>query len=252
MKTKLFLLPGWLMLATCHADSALTLSTGLDYSSGKYGESRRTETLVVPVGIKYEFGDWTLRATIPYVESNGPSAVSGSGPDRVTIENGSNVRRRASGLGDVIVSAAWNAFQDGPWLIELGAKVKLATADKTSGLGTGENDYSVQTEIYRTLGSHTLFGTLGYKKMGDPAGTNLRDPLFTSLGWSYRATQLTALGVSYDFRQKVQDSGAPLSDATAFITHKLDPHWKLQGYLVTGFSRASPDFGGGMFVFYSY
>jgi len=153
LKTKLFLLPGWLMLATCHADSALTLSTGFDYSSGKYGESRRTETLVVPVGIKYEFGDWTLRATIPYVESNGPSAVSGSGPDRVTIENGSTNRGRASGLGDIVVSAAWNAFQDGPWLIELAGKVKLATADEKSGLGTGENDYSVQTEIYRTLGA---------------------------------------------------------------------------------------------------
>lgn len=252
MKTIIFPLLAGLAIAPCHADSALTLSTGLDYSSGKYGESKRTETLVVPVGIKYEFGDWTLRTTIPYVESNGPSAVSGSGPDRVTIENGSNVRRRASGLGDIVVSAAWNAFKDGPWLIELAGKVKLATADEKSGLGTGENDYSVQTEIYRTLGSNTLFATLGYKKMGDPAGTNLRDPFFTSLGWSYKASQVTALGLSYDFREKVQDSGAPLSDATAFVTHKLDQHWKLQGYLVTGFSRASPDFGGGMFVFYGY
>ncbi len=252
MKTIIFPLLAGLAMAPCHADSALTLSTGLDYSSGKYGESKRTETLVVPVGIKYEFGDWSLRATIPYVESNGPSAVSGSGPDRVTIENGATVRRRASGLGDIVVSAAWNAFQDGPWLIELAGKVKLATADAKSGLGTGENDYSVQAEIYRTLGSNTLFATLGYKKMGDPAGTNLKDPFFTSLGWSYKASAVTALGLSYDFRQKVQDSGAPLSDATAFVTHKLDQHWKLQGYLVTGFSRASPDFGGGMFVFYGY
>ena len=241
-----------MVMAPCHADSALTLSTGLDYSNGKYGESKRTESLVVPLGIKYEFGDWTLRASIPYVESNGPSAVSGSGPDRVTINNGSNVRRRASGLGDVVVSAGWNAFQDGPWLIELAGKIKFATADKSSGLGTGENDYSVQTEIYRSLGSHTLFGTLGFKKMGDPAGTDLKDPWYASVGWSYKASELTVIGLSYDYRQKIQDSSAPLSDATAFMTYKLDPHWKLQTYLLTGFSRSSPDFGGGMFVFYSY
>ena len=100
MKTIIFPLLAGLAIAPCHADSALTLSTGLDYSSGKYGEATRTETMVVPLGIKYEVGDWTLRATIPYVESNGPSTVSGSGPDRVTIDNGSNVRRKASGLGE--------------------------------------------------------------------------------------------------------------------------------------------------------
>ena len=252
MKTIVVPLLATLAISPCHAESALTLSTGLDYSSGKYGETKSTETLVVPLGIKYEFGDWTLRATIPYVESNGPSAVSGSGPDRVTIDNGSNVRRKASGMGDIVLSAAKNVFQDGPWLIELAAKVKLATADKASGLGTGENDYAVQTEIYRMLGSSTLFGTLGYKKMGDPAGTDLKDPFFTSVGWSYKVSQVTTLGLSYDFRQKVQDSGAPLRDATAFATHKLDEHWKLQAYLVTGFSKASPDLGGGMFVFYAY
>jgi hypothetical protein len=252
LKARLLPFLGFLSIAPSHADSSLTLSTGIDYSSGKYGEAERTETLVIPIGIKYEFGDWTLRATIPYVESTGPSNVSGSGPDRVAINSGENTRRKAAGLGDIVLSASWNAFQDGPWLIELGAKAKLPTADKNEGLGTGKTDYSVQTEVYRTLGSSTLFGTLGYKRMGDPEGTDLKDPFFTSVGWSYKTSPVTALGLSYDYRQKIQDSGAPLRDATAFLTHKLDQHWKLQGYLVTGFSKASPDMGGGIFVFYSY
>jgi hypothetical protein len=236
----------------CHAESSVTVSTGIDYSTGKYGATESTDTLYMPFGVKYETGDWTLRATIPYVETNGPSNVSGAGADRVTLTNGTGARKKETGLGDIVLSGSWSALQQGPWLVELGAKVKLATADENKGLGTGENDYAVQTDVYRTLDKHTLFGTLGYKKMGDPNGIDLKDPFYASLGWSFRATQASALGLSYDFRQKILDGGAPLREVTGFVTHKLDPHWKLQGYLVSGYSNASPDLGGGVFVMYTY
>ncbi|MBS1143444.1 MAG: hypothetical protein H6R14_850 [Proteobacteria bacterium] len=243
----------WLAIALpSHADNSLSFSTGLDFSTGKYGATESTDTLYMPFGIKYETDDWTFRATIPYVESTGPSTVSGSGADRITLNNGQSTRRKEAGLGDIVLSGSWSALQQGPWLVELAAKVKLATADKNKGLSTGENDFSVQTEVYRTLASHTLFGTLGYKKMGDPDGTDLKDPFYASLGWSFRATPSSALGLSYDYRQKVQESGSPIRELTGFVTHKLDPHWKLQGYLVSGYSNASPDVGGGVFVFYTY
>jgi hypothetical protein len=236
----------------CHAESSLTFNSGIDYSTGKYGASERTDTLYVPFGMKYEISDWTLRATIPYVESSGPSSVTGAGADRVTLTTGQGTRRKEAGLGDIVLSAGWSALQQGPWLVELGTKVKLSTSDESKGLSTGKNDFSVQTEVYRTLDSHTLFGTVGYKKMGDPDGTDLKDPFYVSLGWSFRASQASALGLSYDFRQKVQDGGAPIREVTGFVTHKLDPNWKLQGYLVSGYSNASPDLGGGVFVMYSY
>jgi hypothetical protein len=252
LKARLFTLLGLLSISICHAENKLTFSTAVDYSTGKYGQATRTDTFYLPLGVKYEVSDWTFRATVPYVESTGPTNVSGVGADRVTIDNGSIGRRRVTGLGDVVLAASWTAFQQGPWLIDLGAKVKLATADKSKGLGTGKNDYSIQTELYRSLGNHTLFGTLGFKKMGDPDGVDLRDPFYTSLGWSFRTSPQTAFGVSYDYRQKLQDSSAPLSDATAFLTHKLDQNWKIQTYVSTGFTRASADLGGGAFVFYSY
>lgn len=252
MKSRTLAVLGLLSAFCCHAESNLTISTGIDYSSGKYGATERTETLYVPFGVKYESADWTLKATIPYVETYGPSTTSGAGADRVTLGTGQGTRQRESGLGDIVLASSWSALERGPWLVELGAKVKLATADDSKGLSTGKNDYSVQTEVYRTLGKHTLFGTLGYKMMGDPDGIDLKDPFYTSLGWSFRATPASALGLSYDFRQKILDGGAPIREITGFLTHKLDAHWKLQGYLVSGYSNASPDFGGGVFVMYAY
>lgn len=239
-------------LATCHADEQWTFSTGMDYSSGKYGGTRHTETLYVPLSIRYEVSDWTLRATIPYLESSGPSDVVGRGTDRITLNSGTDAHRKVAGLGDLVLSVSWTAVQSAQWLVELGTKVKLATADEKEGLGTGKNDYSVQTEIYRSIERHTLFGTLGFKKMGSPEGSALKDPVYSSMGWSLRAGQHTSLGLSYDFRQKIQEQGAPIREASAFITQRLDDHWKVQTYVVSGFSKASPDLGGGLFVFYAY
>lgn len=252
MKSKLIPVLSLVVPFVCHADDALTVSSGFDYSTGKYGAAQSTETLYIPLSAKYESGDWTWRATIPYIESTGPSAVSGSGADRVALDSGQTARRKAAGLGDIVLAANRTLWTQGPWLIDLGAKFKIATGDKNEGLGTGKNDYAIQAEVYRVLNSHTVFGTLGYKKMGDPDGLDLKDPLFTALGWSYRTSQQTAIGLSYDYRQKITEAGTPLREATGFMTHKLDRHWKIQTYLVTGFSKASPDLGAGVFVFYAY
>jgi len=242
-----------LSATTCQADGQFVFSTGIDYSSGTYGDTRHTETLYVPVTIKYERDDWTLKAIIPYVESSGPSDVVGRGTDRITLSSGqNNTHRKTAGLGDVVLIASWTAYQNSLWLIDIGTKIKLATADEKEGLGTGKNDYSLQTEVYRTIDSHTLFGTLGFKKMGEPDGVALLNPFYASLGWALRTSQRTSLGLAYDYRQKIQEGGAPISEASGFVTHKIDASWKLQAYVVSGFSKASPDLGGGIFAFYTY
>lgn len=235
-----------------YAESVTSISTGIDYSSGKYGESERTETLYIPVGIKYENAEWTLRAIVPYVQANGPSNALGQGPDRVTLNTGQNTRRNVAGLGDIVLTASWTALQQEHWLVDLGTKIKLATASEQDGLGTGKNDYALQTEVYRSIDKHTLFGTLGIKKMGDPDGVSLKDPIYASLGWSVRTSGQTSLGLSYDYRQKIQENGAPIRESSVFLNHKLDKNWKIQSYLVCGHSKASPDLGGGVFLHHAY
>src|SRR5438105_5131634 len=72
------LLAGALALFTCGAfaqDGAWTLGTGLHYSSGDYGTSATTTILSVPFTARYDTGPWSLRASVPYLEVSGPSAV---------------------------------------------------------------------------------------------------------------------------------------------------------------------------------
>lgn len=236
------------------AEPVLTVAVGGDYSSGKYGDVARTETWSVPVFVKYEIGSLVYRLSVPYVRTTGPSNVLGAGPNRVVLPSTAGPARTEEGLGDVVAGATYAAFES-PDLktgVDLTGKVKFGTGDKDKGLGTGENDYAMQVDIFHSYGVLTGLAALGRKKMGDPAGVNFRDPWYSYVGAAYRFSARTSMGVMYDWRQKLTAASSPVREVTAFITHKLDGGMKVQGYVVAGFSNASPDFGLGATLGYGF
>jgi long-subunit fatty acid transport protein len=97
-----------------------------------------------------------------------------------------------------------------------------------------------------------LFASLGWTLKGDPDGLDFRNPWFGSLGFSHQLSDANTWGAVYDYRQKLTPHGAPISEATLFLTRKYSKQWKVQGYLVGGFSDASPDRGLGSVVSYTY
>lgn len=227
--------------------SVTTASLGLDYSEGKYGDTRKSTTSTVSLILKHETGPFTFRANIPWVRATGTRAAGG---DRGTL-----TKQTESGLGDMTLGAFYNAYNNsaGKFGVDIGAKVKLPTADDSKSLlTTGETDYSVQTDIYKSYGATTVFSTLGWTKKGDPDFVNFRNPWYGSVGVSHKLSASTAIGAAYDYRQKVTRTGDPVSEASLFMTHKLNNQLKLQAYLVGGFSDASPDVGGGAVVSLSF
>jgi hypothetical protein len=227
------------------ADAVTTLGAGAEYSSGKYGGTDKTEIFYLPLTAKYETGPWILRATVPYVRITGPGNVVGAGADRVTLPGAPGPRRTDSGLGDIVASAFYNVMSErtGPFGVDLGAKVKLGTADEKKGLGTGKNDYSLQADLFKLFGSVTAFGSLGYRWYGDPAGVDLRNVPYGSVGASYRQSADTSFGLAYDYRPRITTGGSHVSEATAFVSQRVSRDVKLQLYAVKGFSKGSPDFG---------
>lgn len=222
-----------------------SLTSGLDYSSGKYGGTQSTEILYIPLTGKYEVDRWTFKLTVPYVRITGPGGVT---RDTGVYKASGTTRTTASGLGDIVAGASYNLYASGvanALLVDLTGKVKFGTADETKGLGTGKTDYSTQVDIYKTVNQFTAFGTLGYKVLGSPAGTQLHNVAYVSLGSSYKFTPQTSGGLILDLREKASATGAPQRELTAFVSHKLDANWKTQAYLVKGFADGSPDWGGG-------
>ncbi|MHB1331628.1 MAG: transporter family protein [Sulfuriferula sp.] len=226
-------------------DSGLSFTTGLDYSSGKYGGTQSTDITYIPLTGKYETGRWVFQLTVPYVRITGPGNVTQGG---IVLRSGQTTRTTQSGLGDIVAGATYNAYAGNgpdPLLIDLTGKVKFGTADEKKGLGTGSNDYAAQVDMYKGMGQFTALGTVGYKVFGNAPGLKLDNVFYGSVGGVYKISQQTSGGLILDLRQKVVSTGASQRDVTAFISHKINQDWKAQVYAVNGFSNASPDWGAG-------
>ncbi len=239
--------------AAMAADGALTLNAGLDHSSGEYGKTETTDVSSVYLGAKYDLGRWTFRTMLPYLRISGPASVVGIGPDVIVLPGEAEGRRDVSGLGDVSASAAYKLIEEptAPLLLDVVARVKLATADEAKGLGTGKNDYSLQLDMLKPA-LVSPFATLGYRWYGDPSGIELRNAWFGSVGFAWRDAWDTTLGAAYDFREPTVEGGARTSELMVFIARPLAPEWKLQMYFIRGFSDASPDAGVGAILGYTY
>ena len=242
----IMLLAAAIVSSPCIAADRTTLSMGADYSTGDYGSETDTRIWYLPVSIKLEQTAFIYKLTIPYLQITGPGNIvgadanpgGGSGQE-VTTE---------SGPGDIIAAISYSLFpyQPGELFVELTGKVKFPTADETKLLGTGEYDYSLQTDLFYTSGMVGIFGTLGYKIYGDPPGINYQNIYYYSLGVNYRHKRQFSSGLIYDVKEAATTSGTDQQELTPFISIKLDSKKKMLFYLVKGLSDGSPDWGIGL------
>ena len=230
----------------------ISLETGMEYFTGNYGSSQPTDISYFPVTCKIQGHDWAMKVTVPYLEITGAvHVVNGVGQ---TLPASTSARQVRSGLGDVSLSASETILDGGtrgPSAIVTG-KMKLATASNTKGLGTGRNDYALETTLLNPMDRLTPFGTVGYKKYGSPADYKLNNVFYGSLGGNYRIGQSTNGGMMYIASQKVMDNRAPRSELLFFASHTLEKKWKVQGYLLRGLTSSVPKWGGGIHVSYNF
>jgi len=227
----------------------VTLGTGFDYSTGTYGGSQSTDIFYIPFIGKYELDErWTFKLTVPYIRVTGPETVI-PGVGTVAGRPAAPVTTR-SGLGDIVAAATYSFEQHSASdvAIDLTGKIKLGTADENEGLGTGENDYSVEADFYKNFDRITGFVTVGYSILGSSASIPLNNVFYGAVGASYKFNDETSAGASLYLRQPASSTSGDQADVTAFVAYKFAPLWKLQAYVLTGFAPGSPDWAIGALV----
>lgn len=227
------------------------LGSGFGYSRGDYGFTQETELWSVPLNLSYDINRWSFKTSFSYLRITGPANVAtgttpGAGPARPTSAT-------ESGLGDTSVSATYHANPvPGELNVDFTARVKLPTADDDKGLGTGETDYYVQTDLSQTFGKITAFLTAGYRFMGSNPTSPLKDGPFATAGAAYALPDGTVFGAAYDWQSKIVSGSEPGSNAIAFIATNPTDRWNLLAYGLVGFNDASPDFGIGGLATYKF
>lgn len=231
-----------------------TFATGFEYSSGYYGNALPTQLLLMPFSLRYEKQAWNLRVSVPYLEISGPANTLGNISNTWTLAGRNAERTHVAGWGDILVGASYNLWQDAEsgWLLDLGSKVKFATANSDQGLGSGKSDQSLQADAYKILGQTTLMATLGYKWLGKPEGSTYQNIAYISTGITWRYSPTLTLGFLLDYRQAIlADRSAPL-ELTLYVQHPLSLNTRLQTYLYLGSNDASPDAGLGTSILYDF
>ena len=247
MKRSAVLLAALLFAGAVQADDGLSLGVGVDYSSGDYGSDTDTKILSVPFGAKYVTGDWTFKASLPWMRVDGDANVipglgevanenpkgrgkgRGGGTDPTAPTTGTT-----SGIGDLRLTAIYAIPLEGSWGVDLTGNVKIATADEDKGLGTGANDYGVAVDVYRGFGDTTAFGGLGYTWLGDSDFIDVDSVISGNLG------------VMYDYRQPASADSDDRSEFTGFYSVPTSEQSKVQLYATKGLADGSPDWGAGV------
>lgn len=239
-----------------------TLGVGGEYSRGDYGGSTTTEIWYLPFSMTYETERWYFGVKIPYlyVEGAGNVVIMGGHPmGSHTTSTASGMGGMASatgtstasesGLGDVVGTVSYRLLtptRDRPYL-DLTGKIYLGTADPDSGLGTGENNYSLQADLGRDIGEVGIYGSVGYALIGDPPGVSYRNVLFGNVGAEWDFDARTA-GVVLDLAQSIVSGNDPLMSVRGYLAKWLDAkkEHRISTYLELGLTDSTPDFGIGV------
>jgi hypothetical protein len=245
-------------IAQADDGSYLTLSSGFDYSTGKYGTASTTNTTSIPVTANYAAGDWSLRLTVPYliVTGEGDVTVSGRGGGRrattTTTTTTTKTRTTQSGLGDIVTMASYDLYMNDDEDTGLGVtgRIKFGTANKS--FGSGLNDYSLQIYSYTRIGDLSPSLSIGYEVVGSSSTTPMNNVFFGAIGTSYSLNDATSVGVDYRYAQQASVAGSEQKDASIYANHRLSDDLYLRGYVMQGFTDSSADNGVGLSVTLTY
>lgn len=228
------------------------VSIGYHFSTGDYGESESTDIHYVPLTLTGEISRWSAQLTIPYINISGPAGFIEGGPVGPIETDGDG-----SGLGDIITRVSYLLPWRDTWpewvpYIALAGLVKFPTASRGDGLGTGEFDFGIESELTWAMQPLTPFATLGGRFLGDLPDTELHNVFLLSVGAAYQFLDPLSAGLMLDFRQASSDDSGEQLELVPFSTWRFIHPWSLQGYVSAGLASGSPDVGVGLQLGYSW
>lgn len=236
-------------LQSVSADSGYSL--GAEYSEGDYGTGETTSAWYIPFGWRYGSGDFSASVTIPYLVVEGsslvtfdgrPVAPSGMGTGGTGGGGGTTTTattRTDSGLGDIVLSGSYQLLSESelrPWVAAT-LKAKLGTADEVKGLGTGENDYTLQLEVAKGM----LYGYAGYRLLGDTATLDYNDVAFVGAALNFPLAQSHDLSVEYYTEEAALSGMDDIQEATLSVGGELSRKMNYSLYFTAGLSDSSAD-----------
>ncbi len=218
----------------------------MDYQQGDYGTGAKVETVSTSVGVALRKGRVRLAAAVPYLRTTAPVDVVVSqgglfGTPLLAIGSNQTARTSREGLGDASLQASYDLPVAG-FVATLGGGVKLPTASRAKGLGTGKVDYGVNAQVVRTLrGGITPFASVGYTILGKPDGFAVRNTFSGTAGTRVALSSRAFAALSYSYEQSASQALADRQSIGVGLGVALGRKLQLGLQGEAGLSRGAPD-----------
>jgi hypothetical protein len=262
--------------------AAFQFSTGVEYSSGDYGEVAITRALSVPFAARMSFGNFSIRASIPYVTVRGPADItvvveddggsnsgsgssgSGSGSGSGSSGGGSGsgssgsgssgsgsdgaqvfaTDRDVRGFGDTSFALAYS-FVDiaaSRLYVDVTGRVRLPTGKESVGLGNGTTDYAALTEVGWDGRKGGVYVGGGRRFLGDRATVARVDGWQGNAGFWRRLGPLSSVGMQGNWRDASVVGSPDPKSVDFYLNRKLSNSWRMEVSGGAGLSDANADY----------
>ena len=221
-----------------------SISVEPSYFGGTFATAHTIRVYELPLSLEYHGARLRTRLEIPYIALQGAGLLNGGS---VIQTSGHPVWR--TGLGDIWAAASYRVLDTSGLRpsIRPYVKIKIPTASRASGLGTGQPDVEFGSHFEWNISGRLLpYARAGYRIAGRARGLKLRNTLTFEAGASLVVPYhgyVTALFLDNGTPQR---GVGPFEQLIAAYTVRISPTLDFQTYLTRGLTPNSPKFGAGM------
>lgn len=232
------------------------LSATVDYSSGYYGASERTDAVIEPILFKLISGPWQFRLLVPFASIRGPAditvvadegageTVDGVAEEQTEPGGTSTPHPWRSGLSDIslAVTRSFDRIGHSPAYVDTTLRIRLPTGDRHAGLGSGAVDEFLDGEVGGDWKQGGAYLNLGYRFLGDLNDHVRTDGWQGSVGGWWNPGRRIQIGASFDWRASSVPAAPAYQLAGGYVSFQPSTAAKILISAGAGLSSSSPSF----------
>lgn len=227
------------------------VGTSLNYDTGKYGTTTRTDSIYIPLTLTRYYTGGQVSLTVPWLRQSSSGAVTrvGGSPVRASrnVEGASGaVSGAESGLGDVLLRGTYAIKEESLHRFDLAfaGSLKFPTANEKKGLGTGEIDQGAGLEFAKKMSSNwTLLIDGYYTIIGDPEGVDYDNQVSLDIGFYRLLREDLSVTAYYQTRSALVSDNPDQREVNATLVRTLANDDQVSAGLLLGLSEGSPQVG---------
>jgi len=223
------ILIGMMPMTAWAADGRAYLDMTAGYKTGSFGTPTTSDLFSLTPTLGYVAPRYDVSIAIPYL------FLSNSTAGQSTTENG---------IGDIYLHGGYVFIPeiDDGFSLYGSLSLKLPTADKDKGLGTGETDFGGYLSAGKRFGQNRVTLSAGYIFVGSPSGINYNNVYVYDIGYA-RIFSLTEILIWYEGRGAVVSGAKNPQEINVGFFHILSKDYSIKGSTFVGLNNGGPDFG---------